>query len=91
MVPRAGSVGSSHDGLWLWPTFCGGNSAAIELGLGTILKGNIATACKLLDDLVTDPMQCLGLTNGEGDVLTVTLIARKGARQPQQMSPIGSR
>lgn len=42
-----------------------------EIGPGASLKRAVATAHRLLDDLVSDEMAALGLTNPEADVLSM--------------------
>ncbi len=47
-----------------------------QLGLGAELKAAVATANKILQDLVSPAMSRLGLHPGEADVLTVVRIAK---------------
>ena len=55
-------------------------------GVGTTLKGNVATTIKLLDDLVEPHLTRMGLTIGEADVLTLVLIAAPEHPPPTQLA-----
>ena len=61
-------------------------SSGPPLGEGADLKRQIATAHKLLDDLIAQPMQALGLTIGEADLLTVLLIALPHHAAPTELA-----
>ena len=57
-----------------------------ELGIGPLLKGNVATTKKLLDDLADSRMAAMGLSVGEADVLTLLLLTKADPPAPTMLA-----